>query len=230
MLKWCQWFVVGCVLLDLSGCSLFGKHNFVTQRETEYMRSQTTPPLQVPAGLDRTNVGDDDVVPPALTQSPVQAPGLLPPGSLAEQVATGAVPKTVLKEKIESPAAANTTGSAAVSDNNGPTLTLGESTAVIWKKVGDSLQHAGYVVANQNQKTSVYYILDTPSTFGKVKTDTPIYQLHLQDVNGVAQVFVTDNDGKPIDANTAQRILDDLKDALAGKTPSAVKRFLRNVF
>jgi uncharacterized lipoprotein len=232
MFKLCGGLLLGCALLVSSGCStLFGKHNFVTQRETEYLRSQATPPLQVPTELDRSNVGDDYVVPAAMSAPPTQAPGLLPPGSLAEKIKNGAVSPAVLKEKIPSPAVANTVSNTdAVSDAAGPVLTLDQSTAALWNRIGDSLKLAGYVIANQNQKTGIYYVLDTPSTFGKIKMDTPIYRLHVQDVNGIAQAYVTDDQGKPLAANIAQRILDDLKNALAGNKPSTVKRFFGNLF
>jgi uncharacterized lipoprotein len=236
MLILCRCLLIGFILLDLGGCStLFGKHNFVTQRETEYLHSQATPPLQVTAGLNKTNIGDDYVIPAAMTSPPTQAPGLLPPGSLAEKIATGAVPATVLKEKIPSPTA--TTSNSA--DNNtratnnntaGPILTLDQNITTAWSKVGDSLKQAGYIIANQNKTTGIYYIIDAPSTFDKVKMDTPIYQLHMQNTNNVVQIYITDSEGRSIATKIAQRILDDLKNTLAGKKPSTIKRFLQNVF
>lgn len=223
--------LMALIVVNLAACAtLFGKNNFIAKNETQYLRSNTTPPLQLPPGASAANIGNDYPIPPAM--GPTQTVSLLPPGSLAEKIATGQVPASVLKEK---PAPAAPTAVTETAQNNSAlpaamVLVPGQSTAQIWNNIGSALKRAGYMVVNQNQKTSIYYLLDTPSTGGKVKMSTPIYQLHLHDVDGSAQATVTDNDGKLLAPVISQRILLDLQNALTGKTSSPVTQWLREVF
>lgn len=231
MLKFIHLLFFVTLVFCISGCStLFGKHNFVTQRETEYMRSTATPPLQLPPSVSTTSVGDDYIIPGTTASAPTQPVSLLPPGSLTEQIARGKVSSAVLKQKFEPTINTNSTTNTATSNTSTPVLPLDQNKDQLWNKIGTSLNKAGYLLVNQNQKAGIYYLLDTPSTGGKVKMNTPIYQLHIQNINGVAQAYLTDDEGKPLTSDVAQLILDDLRDALAGKTPSPVKRFLKQLF
>jgi uncharacterized lipoprotein len=229
MFRYPQHLLLIGLAICLSGCgALFGKHNFVKQHETEYLRSTATPALQLPPNANPSSIGDDYFIPPVAGATPTQPIALLPPGSLAEKITRGEVSATVLKtKKITSV----TRPANTLNDTQRPTLTLEQNTAQLWHKIGSSLQRVDYAIANQNSSTGIYYLLDTPSTNGKIKKDTPIYQLHISDTkDNVAQAYVTDNNNNPMAADVAQRILNDLRDALAGKTPSRAARWLKGLF
>ncbi len=88
------------ISLSLVGCStLFGKNNFAHKRETEYLRATQTPPLQLPPGVNPSAVGNDYVVPPVSGNPPTEPVSITAPGSLADKIARGEVPKSVLKQK-----------------------------------------------------------------------------------------------------------------------------------
>jgi uncharacterized lipoprotein len=238
LLRTIRYTFIIALITNLSGCSyLFGKHSFVTQRETEYLRSNATPPLQLPPGASAANMGNDYVIPPTTSQASTQ-PNLLPPDSLTAKVASGEISPAALK-KIQQTLAQSIAQNRTAPTNknvqpNNPVLLLAQPTAQLWKKIGDSLNRASYTVVNQNQTMGLYYFLDTIPAYGKVTTNTPIYQLHVRSLDGGTETYVTDTNGKVIDLDTAKRILADLQDALNGKVKSPLERqmmrFLNDLF
>lgn len=218
-----RYLLVPVVVVNLTACStFFGPHNFVQQRETEYLRSSEVPPLQLPPGLSAANVGEDYGIPSIAAPVPTQPVSITPPDSLADKIDRGIVPAAVLKEKpapvSHSVSPAPVTQAQLPSNISGPTndpiLALNQSTAQLWDKIGTALKAAGYIVANKDQNAGIYYLLDTPTTNGGVQLQTPIYQLHLHDMISGTQAYVTDNQGKLLDPAIAKRILTELNHAL----------------
>lgn len=218
MLNYRRGFLLILVIASLTGC----KGNFIKEHQTEYLRSRSSPPLQVPPGMNRADINTDYVVPPLVNQQGQQPVSLAPPASSAEKVTSGEVPVKALEEKPQQKTKVNT------ADN--PTLSLTQTTAQTWSAIGDGLKDASYGIVNENKKSGVYYLVDIPATGGRLKRDTPIYQLHLRDTDSGAVASITDNEGKLIDPTIAQRILTDLNKALAGKAPSSFSRWVKNLF
>jgi uncharacterized lipoprotein len=98
-----------CVLITfsllLTGCSYLSKKKdaLLPNQGKLYLKSKETPALQVPAGIPADSVGDAYIIPPVAGPAPTTPPSLLPPGSLAEQIAQGKVSPNVLKQKIVTP-------------------------------------------------------------------------------------------------------------------------------
>lgn len=223
----------GSLLVSLTGCSTIDKHNFVKQRETEYLRSSTAAPLEIPEGLSDTKVGEDYVI-PASEPVPTAPVGLLPPSSLAADISTGKVSPSVLKHPYQVQKAVITTAPAVGSDNvignaGNVALQLDQPAAASWNSVGVALNRMAYRVVVKDQPLSTFYILDVPATNYRVTHDTAIYQVHLRDNDAGCYVYVTDTKGNAVNPVIAQRILNDTKAGLAGKSASSPSRELAHV-
>ncbi len=226
--------------LNLTGCaSWWQKHNFVKKHRTEYLRSQESSPLRVPAGLAASGIGDDYVIQSSAAPAPAAPIGILPPDSLADKLKRGVVTKDALKNAsklADAKPAVNTTtvnqtGSIAsasmVSDN---TLPLNQTVAQAWSSVGAALKRAGYKIAVSDEKIATYYILDMHATDERVTKSTPICQVKLQSgADGNAYVTVTEQNNNPASAAASQQILTNLKNALAGKGSSSFTQMLAPV-
>lgn len=220
------------LLFSLVGCSSLGKYNFVKKRETTYLHGQAAAPLQIPAGLSSANVGDDYMLPvvPAAENLPIKQVGLLPPDSLADQIASGKVSKNVLKQSEE--IHTGIVRSADLTDvelspdtHNNVVLPLNEGSLESWGKIAYALNRMGYRLLVQNKNLKEMYILDVPATKYRATKNTQIYVLHMHDnSDGTSYVDVTDEAGKPINLQIATRILKDLQDGLNGKTAASPSR------
>ena len=222
--------IITISILGLAGCSsLFGKHNFIREHEMAYTKSTSTAPLQLPENYSRANIGDDYPVPSASNVEPATSFSLLPPDSLADQIKQGKVSADVLKKPLPSlekqtqmPTNDSATSTTAVNNGggmiSGSSLLLPQNTTQAWDNIGKALANTDYSIVNQNQKRMVYYILDTVNTDNKITRETPIYQIHLRDLGNGMQVYLTDNDNKPANNAVAQRILNDLNNALSGSS------------
>ena len=99
-----------CVLMSFTllltaGCSYLHKKKdtILPNQGKVYLKTKETPALQVPAGIPADSVGDTYIIPQVAAPTPTTQPSLLPPGSLAEQIAQGKVSPNVLKQKIVTP-------------------------------------------------------------------------------------------------------------------------------
>lgn len=209
----------------LTACShIYGPHGMMNDQSLTYRDSTVTNTLQLPAGVTAEQLADDYPVPnPELAQG--SSINLIPPGSLAVQIAAGQVPKSVLKEKLPEPnsaAVANKSVPAKLTNtgvlsNQGQALVLAQNFDQAWDKVGSALPNAGYPIVEKDKTISTYFVLDPSVTHERVTRDTPIYQIILNTVQDTTTVMILDNSRQVVDATVSQRILSDLNDALAGK-------------
>lgn len=225
--------LIAVSILSLTGCSsLFGKHNFVREHELAYTKSTNTAYLKVPENYSRANIGDDYPMPSLTNTASAKPVSLLPPDSLAEQIKQGKVSADILKkplpplekqpQTVATPATMPVTSVSADGGMiSGNSLLLPQNSAQAWNNIGKALADTDYSIVNQNQKRLVYYILDTVSTNNKITRETPIYQIQLRDLGNGMQVYLTDNDNKPANTVIAQRILNDLNNALSGNSNKA---------
>src|SRR5471030_1914252 len=82
------------LFLSLAGCSSL---NCIPDRSCEYQTSPCLAPLTLPPGLGSTQVGDDMTIPHL--RRACGKTSLLPPDSLALQVAQGKISKKDLKQR-----------------------------------------------------------------------------------------------------------------------------------
>lgn len=82
-------FLIGFMVILLNSCALWSdlwsKQDVVRNRDNDYLKSQSTPPLQVPAGTSSINIGNDYPIPGSIYPSGNNPISQLPPGSLAAQ-------------------------------------------------------------------------------------------------------------------------------------------------
>lgn len=119
---------------------------------------------------------------------------LIPPGSLVEEYQ---------HEKEKHPPLSVT--------QQGDQLITNRSDAQAWEQVGKALQTSGYRVLQQDSNENVYDILDTVSTEGVVKRDTPIYRVQMQPSNSGGRIHVLTEQGTLAPSIISDRILGDLK-------------------
>jgi uncharacterized lipoprotein len=104
MIRFFAFAVISSTLLFtglLTGCSYFskGKNAIMPNKDKLYMQNAETPPLRMPAGIPANSVGDTYAIPAVSGGLSKKQPSLLPPGSLADQIAQGKVSADVLKQK-----------------------------------------------------------------------------------------------------------------------------------
>ncbi len=92
--------IVSC--FSLSACSFIKKHNVVGDQALVYRQATADSPLKVPSDLNRNKMGSETDVLPANIPANSLAQMPLPPGSLADQIATGKTPKSALDVKLYS--------------------------------------------------------------------------------------------------------------------------------
>lgn len=222
-----HFILIGCTISTV-GCSPI--KNYLDNRENLYLKSHESAPLKVPAGLSSSNVGQDYVIPAAAGQKATQPPALLPPDSLADEIAQGKVSKSALKQREKEatknpnpPQSMNSTNhpseSLVSSSINGTNLQLNQPLPEAWSTIGTTLTQAGYRILVQNPNTKTYYVLDTKA---KLTKETPIYQIHLHKNRLGTQVSITDNNGAEVPAEVAQPILNNISGKLANNIATPI--------
>lgn len=215
-------FVTTLAVYSVGCSSINPKYNLIQQRQTEYLRTHAAPPLQTPAGVSRANLHDDYPIPNANTPAPAKSLSLLPPNSIAEQIKQGKLSPDALRQREpeeNTNATDNTNQSASYVKND--TLMINQPIADAWDQVENAINKAGYKMAYKNQKTLTFYIIDIYATNGTITRESPIYQIHLRNTPLGVEISVTDNSGKRVNIDTANRVLDNLYSGIPhAKTPS----------
>lgn len=131
---------------------------------------------------------------------------IAPPGSSVNEQVTG-------KPSTASRLAETTPAHTASSGNIGLSVKMPFGQA--WSAVGKALPASGYQVMEQDNVSGIYYILDKVSSGGKIKRDTPIYQMKLQkDGESTTLVTLSNAQSQPVDPALAKRILGAVKGQL----------------
>lgn len=91
------------LVIVLPGCSwVESKIPLTAAQKNMYLRAHAAPPLRLPENYPSDSVGDDYPIPPvAQTGYPTPPKSILPPGSLADQIAKGQVSANVLKTQTK---------------------------------------------------------------------------------------------------------------------------------
>lgn len=98
-------FIGIAALSSLTACNkVITNQHMIEDQNKQYTRAQDLPPLQIPANLKPADFDKDQTkLPPASSTGAITPEPPLPPGSLAQQVASGEAPASVLKQKLPSP-------------------------------------------------------------------------------------------------------------------------------
>lgn len=88
------------LLSALTGCNtmenVYGKQHVVYNREYDYLKSTTAPNLQVPPGVDGSQLGNNYVIPGTEYPPHLQRTSMVPPGSMEDIVARGQLPASII--------------------------------------------------------------------------------------------------------------------------------------
>lgn len=204
------------ISLLLNGCSYFyGGQGFIHDPDAEYSKDEASPPLVIPHDVQAAPIGDDYVVPDIASAKSKKAP-LVPPGSLAEQVALG---KTTTKEIKK-----------AREEKSATLLVVDTDMNETWNKLKYVMPKMDYQIALANPDTRIIYFMDKTTTRGKVTMATPIYQAHLHlSEAGETEIYLTDNDGKKLPGAKSQPILSELEKGIHGKVKTALARLVTEI-
>ncbi|MBI5447778.1 MAG: hypothetical protein HY939_03510 [Gammaproteobacteria bacterium] len=213
--------VCGLCFVTLSACAPI-KQNYqeFKNKPNAYLKSQCSPELRVPAGIEHEPLLADDRVPPG--EVPQKAASLLPPESLAQKVAEGKVSPKALKRVSRS---------ELQEKDHVWVLMITDEPDRVWKKLEKALNRRKLRILQKNQEIKVYYILDTYPTDGKITLKTPIYQVHLRATEEQnTEIYLLDNDGHKPNAAVAQRLLTEIQQGLQGhavhELPNLLKKLL----
>lgn len=210
---WRNVLLIGFISLLLNGCShLYGGEGLIHDPDEEYYKDEAPPPLVIPHGVQAAEIGDDYVI-PEINSTKKSKAALVPPGSLAEQVALGNTTTKQIKK--------------ARDDKKATLLVVDTDMNETWNKLKYVMPKMDYQIAIANSDTRIIYFMDKTTTRGKVTLATPIYQAHLHlSEAGETEIYLTDNDGKKLPATISKPILSELEKGLQGKVKTAWARLV----
>jgi uncharacterized lipoprotein len=177
---------------------------------TYLTKSQSIPATQIPKTVASNNVPMQTFYPiPPVSMAPMaQTPSTVPPG-LPVQAETAAPVATVQAQQQP-----ETQQASAVLASSSTALVLNMGYNQAWSAVGKALHSTGYKVMQQDNGLGAYFVLDEADSGGKLQTTTPIYQVHLKNLNSTTSVTVLDDKNQPANPAVSARILGALKRGL----------------
>ena len=184
--------------LGLFSCAAFHREAAVGS-DAYLKKSQTIPATQIPKTV-ASNVPMQTYYPiPPVSMAPVmQPPSTVPPGSQQPMPLQTA---TVQQNSV-------------IAAFSSTALVLNMNYSQAWPAVGKALRGSGYKVMQQDNSLGAYFVLDLAGTGGKLKSDTPIYQVHLKSLGNTTSVTVMNAQNQPADPGVSGRILGALKRGL----------------
>lgn len=198
--------VLFVLALPLAGCG------FIHDRSCEYQSSPCLSPLKVPPGLHPCQIGDDLTI-PNLQRAYARA-SLLPPDSLALQIAEGKISKKELKKRECESRMTQITW--AQNKWGAPALVTSEALLSTLNHLERALKTlpTSYRIRNQDEALATFYIYDLSATDGKLRQNTPLYQLWLTELeNGTMITLATDESTMPA-ISVTRHILGNIRQAL----------------
>jgi uncharacterized lipoprotein len=216
-------FIIFILFLTLSGCS------YIHDRSDEYQGSPCLAPLTVPPELHSSQIGDDLTI-PNLRRATRNKASLLPPDSLASQVAEGKLSKKALKKRERE---SRLTQITWTQDKYGaPALMISEGLVDTINHLERALKTltTSYRIKTKDAALATFYIYDLPAMNGKLMANTPVYQLRLIELeNGTMITLAADEDQIPPNTQITQHILTKVYEALDDtKEGLSLKQWLFN--
>lgn len=93
-------FLILTICFSLSACSYFKKQTVIGDQAQNYKTAVATPELQIPADLNHSKIGSGTEQLPANITAKALPSMPMPSGSLAQQIADGQQPKSILNQKL----------------------------------------------------------------------------------------------------------------------------------
>lgn len=190
-----------------SGCSC------IHDRSNEYQNGTSHAPLDLPPEIHRECVGDDLIIPEV--QQNHTAHSILPPESLAKQIAEGKLSKKALKSRELSTRLTQITW---MQDKYGtPALVANKAFPNTWNHVERALKQLSplFSIKCKNEALGTFYIYDLAVTNGKITGVTPLYQLRLTECEKGTSISLASNEIQTTPSIiVTRRILGDLSQAL----------------
>ena len=191
----------------VAGCSYF------PDRSLEYQENANSSQLTVPPHFPNAQLGDDLVIPN--TNQSVYRRSLLPPESMASEIAEGKLTKKELKKRELQSRMTNLEWTQSQSGSEA--LITSEEHQDAWNHLDRALQKlsSNYRIKNKDKSLSIFTIYDLSRTQGKLKGTTPLYQIHLnEDENGTLITLTTYGTENAPSPDVNQRILGKLHESL----------------
>lgn len=178
-MKLAKFLLIPAVVLGLAACSSV-QHEYVQFRDKHEAYHPTAKSVAPTKGINQEQVQKNYNVKPLNNPEKVKQVPLTPPGSDLQS-------------------------SSKTQNVQGYIYKVTFNTA--WKKVGKAIRQSGYQILDQDNGLGTYYVLDTKSTSGKIKQNTPIYQLHLTKVKQGTKLTLLSSGNELAKADIANRIL-----------------------
>lgn len=197
--------------LGLAGCAAMEQES--NEQNNAYLRAKSVPPpTKMPQGLKTTNAQNYYPVPPAQQGTATQRPSTMPPGNGSTAAPQQQSPAVAQAQQSAAQKVASAAPAVAASSTSSLVLNMNSSAA--WGKVGNALQASGYKVMQQDRSMGSYYVLDLAGTGGVLKTNTPIYQVHIKPSGNNSTVTLLNDKNQSASPVVSSRILGAVKKRL----------------
>lgn len=197
--------LIASLAFSVTACdSLRGENSIFRRQDDSYLHNdQSVNPMYMPGDLNDYRMNNYYNVPNAPRSRGNRAPSVAPPDGSGKY--RKYKDETYVK-KATKPTAAVAANKATAPVGKGE-VTLQQKPQKVWANLDTALKKAGYRVMDKDSSVNSYFVLDVPSTQGKVKRSTPVYQLRVQDDDGATALSLLNAKGKPADAAVSKRIL-----------------------
>lgn len=199
------------LFLGLVGCSCI--NSCIPDRSCEYQKSPCLSPLTIPPQFRcSAQVGDDFTI-PHLRRARAK-PCLLPPDSLALQVAEGKLSKKDLKRRERESGLTQITWTKTSCDT--PALLTSEPLPSMFHHLQRALNTVAklYPIKSKYAPSGTFCIYDLVATNGTMTPSTPLYRLQLVELEEGTMVTLTAESQMVPTVNVTQRILGKVYEAL----------------
>jgi len=231
--------------LLLTACCVVDKpKEVVHDRKNEYQAEQSAPRMKIPAHLSAEKISDFYEIPDTVDKLPSPDTEIAPPGAKQWQLEKTkrktqsrkaliprpkSDPKPVTEQATIATKQFKTIPSLQGFTHDMPTMAINSDFNNVWQSMEKALKVAKYPVVGKVKDLKTYFIVDAPGDGGRVRKETPIYQLHLipQDDNTI--VYVTDNDGQQLTNKVSETVLNDVNLGLQGKRKINVFKWFFNL-
>lgn len=201
------------ITLSLSLCLMLVGCSCIHDRSCEYRGSCNRSPLIVPPCIHPGCLGDDLIIPNSCECR--EAVVLLPPESMALQIAQGKISKKTLKTCERNTRLTRITW---IKNRCGaPALMTNKALDGTWNHLERALKQLSplYHIRSADEALGTFYIYDLAATRGKLCAATPLYQLRLVELENGTMISVVSNEEEIVlPEDVIHRILSDMYQGL----------------
>ncbi len=200
--------------LSLISCSTVSNYTSGNSPDKQYKTAQASD-----TNLQGAKTAENKYEIPTVPQAQSQDVSAAPPGSQIQASTQQPAAPATSTTNATAPTP-NTTSSVASNTNQVAKMTSGglliaQNYSQAWQSVGKALSSSGYQIMEKDASLGTYYVVDKASTGGKVKRDTPIYQVRVQNSGSSSVVTLLNSQNQPADSTTSNRILGSIRDKIS---------------